>query len=211
MLALRRHMRGCLQCRAALREARSVPARVAALAPVGAVLIPVPGRLHVTWSWLHERFASLALRGQEVAEMAAAHKAVAVAASAAALAAGGAAAVNEIADRGRAPEPARRAAVVKPAAAQAAPALRTTLASTQPQPQATTRRRTKPRRERRDRRRTLKPAATPAPSEQQAPMPAAPGPEFEAAPAPAPAPAPPPEPTNPQPAPSGSADGEFAP
>ena len=33
--ALRPHLRTCLSCRAALRDAREVPARVAALAPVG--------------------------------------------------------------------------------------------------------------------------------------------------------------------------------
>src|SRR5205085_12247611 len=35
MAALRPHLRTCLSCRAALRDAREVPARVAALAPIG--------------------------------------------------------------------------------------------------------------------------------------------------------------------------------
>src|SRR4051812_20633523 len=35
MAALRPHLRSCLSCRAALRDAREVPARVAALAPLG--------------------------------------------------------------------------------------------------------------------------------------------------------------------------------
>src|SRR5215208_6347384 len=43
MLVLKRHLRGCLACRAALRDARSVPARVAALAPAGVVLAPDAG------------------------------------------------------------------------------------------------------------------------------------------------------------------------
>src|SRR3954466_15978141 len=35
MALLRPHLRSCLSCRAALRDAREVPARVAALAPIG--------------------------------------------------------------------------------------------------------------------------------------------------------------------------------
>src|SRR4051794_16485387 len=99
LLVLKRHLRGCLSCRAALRDARTAPARVAALAPVGIVAgAPAgdPGHMHVAWNWLHERAASLALRGQELFEVATAHKAVAVAASAAALAGGGAATVQTI-------------------------------------------------------------------------------------------------------------------
>jgi RNA polymerase sigma factor (sigma-70 family) len=100
MLALRRHMRTCLTCRAALREARSVPARVAALAPAALVLAPrgadaaTAGPIHGAWRWLHERLAALALRGHDVVELASAHKAAAVAASAAALAGGGAATIE---------------------------------------------------------------------------------------------------------------------
>src|SRR4051794_31163769 len=95
MLVVRRHLRSCLACRASLREARAVPARVAALAPAGIVLVPhaaatggAAGPLHGAWSWLHERLTALALRGHEALELAAAHKTVAVAASAAALAGG---------------------------------------------------------------------------------------------------------------------------
>jgi RNA polymerase sigma factor (sigma-70 family) len=102
MLALRRHMRGCLACRAALRDARAVPARVAALAPAGIALGPMGGdavvadRIHAIWNWLHERVATLVIRGQEIGEMATAHKAAAVVASTAALAGGGAATVNTV-------------------------------------------------------------------------------------------------------------------
>jgi RNA polymerase sigma factor (sigma-70 family) len=97
MLLLRRHMRGCLACRASLREARHVPARVAALAPAGVVLAPQdPGHVHAAWTWLHDRITALAIRGQEMVELAATHKTVAVAASAAALAGGGAATVKTV-------------------------------------------------------------------------------------------------------------------
>src|SRR3954452_25093040 len=78
MLAVRRHLRSCLACRAALREARSVPARVAALAPAGLLLVPhgggAGGPLHGAWSCLHERLAALVLRGHEALDLAAAHK-----------------------------------------------------------------------------------------------------------------------------------------
>jgi RNA polymerase sigma factor (sigma-70 family) len=116
MLALRRHMRNCLACRAALRDARSVPARVAALAPAGLVFVPhapvTPDRVHALWNWLHERVASAAVRGQDLMEMAATHKTVAMAASAAALAGGGAATVHSVAGH-HAPPP-KQAAVVAP-------------------------------------------------------------------------------------------------
>jgi RNA polymerase sigma factor (sigma-70 family) len=121
MLAVRRHLRGCLACRAALREARSVPARVAALAPVGVVLVPhggtaeaavAGGPLHGAWNWLHERLSMLALRGHEALELAAAHKTVAVAASAAALAGGGAAAIHAVDAHAPAQARAHRAAAL---------------------------------------------------------------------------------------------------
>jgi RNA polymerase sigma factor (sigma-70 family) len=207
MLALRRHMRGCLACRAALRDARSVPARVAALAPLPAVVAPGPDRLHAAWHWLNERLAAFALRGQEVVEMAAAHKAVAVAASAAALAGGGAAAVHTVADR----EPQRRpAAAAKPVARPEtstpappppAPALRTATAGLAESAD------TKP--PRRDRSRTradTSPQPAPQPETPPAPTPEPqPAPVVEETP---PAPAPPPEPSPP---PAGSPRGEFAP
>lgn len=125
MLDLRRHMRGCLACRAALREARHVPARVAALAPAGVVLAPhlgtevaaAPDRLHAAWQWLHGQATSLALRGQEAFETVAAHKAVAVAASAAVLAGGGAATIQAVPDHAPARTAALKRAPVAPATA----------------------------------------------------------------------------------------------
>jgi RNA polymerase sigma factor (sigma-70 family) len=92
--AVRRHLRGCLACRAALRESREAPARVAALAPAGLLVAPeahAPAAhgLQAVWAWLHARATELAVRGQELFEAASAHKAAAIAASAAAIACGG--------------------------------------------------------------------------------------------------------------------------
>lgn len=134
MLALRRHMRTCLTCRAALREARSVPARVAALAPAGIVLVPAGGDaaaggpLHGAWSWVHERLTAVVVRSQEAIELAVAHKSVAVAASAAALAGGGAATIGAVAGHGAQPtahsaQAPTRHATATPAHAGAAAAL----------------------------------------------------------------------------------------
>ena len=94
MAALRPHLRTCLSCRAALRDAREVPARVAALAPVGLVAaghVPAPRGV---FEWLNERVTWLALRGQDLVETASSHKLAAAAASAAALGGGGIATVE---------------------------------------------------------------------------------------------------------------------
>src|SRR4051812_44686011 len=87
MAALRPHLRTCLSCRAALRDAREVPARVAALAPIGLFAAGVPahgGRfwapLRHAWDGLSDRLTSLAVRGQDLVETASAHKLVAAAA-----------------------------------------------------------------------------------------------------------------------------------
>jgi RNA polymerase sigma factor (sigma-70 family) len=93
MAALRPHLRTCLSCRATLRDAREVPARVAALAPLG-FLAGGRGSLRGLTDWLHERVLSLVLRGQEMIEAASSHKLVATAASAAALGGGGIATVE---------------------------------------------------------------------------------------------------------------------
>src|SRR3954451_13539488 len=94
MAALRPHLRTCLSCRAALRDAREVPARVAALAPVGLVAaghFPAPRGF---FDWLNPRVTWLALRGQDLIETASSHKLAAAAASAAALGGGGIATVE---------------------------------------------------------------------------------------------------------------------
>ena len=105
MAMLRPHLRSCLSCRAALRDAREVPARVAALAPIGLLAGSGmhPGGGAGGWlgaafrsagDWLNERMAALALRSQELLETASSHKLAAAAASAAALGGGGIATVQ---------------------------------------------------------------------------------------------------------------------
>jgi RNA polymerase sigma factor (sigma-70 family) len=94
MAALRPHLRTCLSCRAALRDAREAPARVAALAPVGVLAGGhAPGARSV-FDWLNERVTWFALRGQDLIETASSHKLAAAAASAAALGGGGIATVE---------------------------------------------------------------------------------------------------------------------
>ncbi|HEX8744220.1 MAG TPA: hypothetical protein VF712_13905 [Thermoleophilaceae bacterium] len=122
MTLLRPHLRTCLICRARLRDYRAVPARVAALAPpvaAGSLL----GSAHAAligacaWlreslggasGWISERGGVLAARWHEAAEIAVAHKGVAVVASAAVLGGGGVATLATVG----APEPARRTATV---------------------------------------------------------------------------------------------------
>src|SRR4051794_7708890 len=98
---LRPHLRSCLSCRAALRDAREVPARVAALAPLGLLAggggsgrLLDGGWLRSAGDWLGERVASLTLRGHELLEAASSHRLAAAAASAAALGGGGIATVE---------------------------------------------------------------------------------------------------------------------
>jgi RNA polymerase sigma factor (sigma-70 family) len=85
--ALRPHMRTCLRCRARLREFRSLPARVAALAP------PLAGGLRSLVESLvgatQQKAAVLGERLHATAELATGQKLAAVAASAAAVAGGG--------------------------------------------------------------------------------------------------------------------------
>jgi RNA polymerase sigma factor (sigma-70 family) len=107
MAALRPHLRTCLSCRAALRDAREVPARVASLAPVGLLAPAAHGALAAGWAtlraaadWLSERLTALVLRGQEAIEAASTHKLAAAAASAAALGGGGIATVHATGSHG---------------------------------------------------------------------------------------------------------------
>src|SRR3954453_2928783 len=70
MAVLRPHLRTCLTCRAALRDAREMPARVAAVAPVGFVL----ALLRSCWNRTQDRLVSIVVRGQDVLEAASTHK-----------------------------------------------------------------------------------------------------------------------------------------
>jgi hypothetical protein len=102
MAGLRPHMRSCLSCRAALREYRGAPSRVAALLPVLAaphLLGRLIYRVQLLVSRVHD---SLLHAG----ELAGGQKAAAVAAATAALAGGGAATVTSL-EHHRAALPAR--------------------------------------------------------------------------------------------------------
>jgi RNA polymerase sigma factor (sigma-70 family) len=95
MRRARPHLKGCLACKATLREYRLAPARLAGLVPPVVALAGAPagggatGFAVRTAQALHDRFAALT-------ETATAQKAAAVAASAALLAGGGAAGVEAI-------------------------------------------------------------------------------------------------------------------
>ena len=92
LAALRPHLRSCLACRAALREFRGAPARVAALLPVLAAPHLFARLLHRVHTFFLRAHDSL----QHAAEAASAQKAVAVAAATAALAGGGVATVQSL-------------------------------------------------------------------------------------------------------------------
>lgn len=212
---LRPHLKGCLACRARLREYRTVPSRVAALAPPALLAGgpgPVRGFLESVLGAAQDRAAALGERAHQAAEVISAQKAAAVAASAAALAGGGAVGADRLSQRpggGEGP-----AAEVRKAAAQQArdtpPASPTPdppiLAPPVEQPATPT---PTPAPDQ-----TPAPAADPAPSAPPAPPPQ-PVNEFGPEPAPSaaasqPAPAPAPIPA-PAPSPSGGGGGEFAP
>jgi RNA polymerase sigma factor (sigma-70 family) len=210
MAVLRPHLRSCLSCRAALRDAREVPARVAALAPIGLLAGAHGGggggALRSAFEWLNERLATLALRGQEVLETASAHKLAAAAASAAALGGGGIATVEVSAQHhgGGRHRPAHTA-VAHRAPAPVAPRWRPAAATVAPQaarrvnPHAPAPRHPAGRRER-------YPAAAPSPPKPTvapaSPSPAATGPAG---------PAPPPKRGSQTPRPTGPQTGEFGP
>jgi hypothetical protein len=104
---LRPHMRTCLSCRAALREFRAAPERVAgALAPValGHPEEPVRGLIESMLSAAQHKTAAMGDRLHAAAELATGQKVAAVAASAAALAGGGTA-VDELSNHQGPPLP----------------------------------------------------------------------------------------------------------
>jgi uncharacterized membrane protein YgcG len=93
---LRPHMRTCLSCRAALREFRATPERVASVVPPAALAVSDGGPLRNLFESLlgaaQHKTAVLGERVQAAAELATGQKLAVVAASAAALAGGGTAA-----------------------------------------------------------------------------------------------------------------------
>ncbi len=209
LAALRPHMKSCLSCRAALREFRAAPARVAALVPPAALaaadLSSGGGSLRslvesVVGAAQHKA-AALGERAHAAAELATGQKLAAVAASAAALAGGGTA-VEQLADQTTqrppvAAEPQRQEPVKDEVAVETAPPAETTPPAAEAPAQP-----------------------APAPEPEQAPQPAPepePATEFDPAAAAA-APPPQPEPVAPAapppgagPAPGGAAAGEFGP
>jgi hypothetical protein len=211
MAVLRPHLRSCLSCRAALRDARDVPARVAALAPIGLLAGAHgggagAGPLRSAFEWLNERLAALALRGQEVLETASAHKLAAAAASAAALGGGGIATVEVSGSQhhGGARHGPAHTAVAHRTAAPVAPRWRPAAATVAPQ---AARRVHEPARHRSGARRKPRPARD-LPRAQQPPVaPASPSP---AAIQPA-GPAPPPKRGSQTPRPTEPQTGEFGP
>ena len=98
---LRPHMRTCLSCRAALREFRAAPDRVAGLLPPAALLAsdggPVRNLFESVLGAAQHKTAAMGDRLHAAAELATGQKVAAVAASAAALAGGGTA-VDEFAN-----------------------------------------------------------------------------------------------------------------
>src|SRR5688500_16550614 len=103
---LRPHMRTCLSCRAALREFRAAPERVAgAVAPVALANETPLHALDSVAAAVQHKIASLGDRVHAAAELATGQKIAAVAASAAALAGGGTA-LDELANHQGPPRPA---------------------------------------------------------------------------------------------------------
>ena len=109
LAAVRPHLRGCLACRATLRDYRTVPARVAALAPPAALATagvdagPLRGLLESLTGAAQHKTAALGERAHQAAELISGQKVAAVAASAAALAGGGAVTAGELRERAGAP------------------------------------------------------------------------------------------------------------
>jgi hypothetical protein len=212
LAVLRPHMRTCLSCRAALREFRAAPGRVASVVPAAAFAAsdhsgPVRsfveslmGAAHqkadTAVTYAHGKAAAATDRFHAVADLAAAQKVAVVAASAAALAGGGTA-IDEFANHDRA---ARAAQVTQeqppepPADASEDPSVPL------PTPPDTTSDAPPP----------PDPAPAPAPEPAPPPPPPSPANEFDPTGAPAPAEAAPPHIAG-----GGSADGstrgEFSP
>ncbi len=181
---LRPHMRTCLACRAALKEFRALPAKVAALVPpagvsgdgrvrgfVEAALANLQQKVDSALGAVQHKTAALGERAHAAVELAAGQKIAAVAASAAALAGGGTA-VDHFANHGVAPPEQQQ----RHQRADATPVKEETAIETSPAP--------------------VDPAPAPAPAEPDpaAQQPAAAPPQAQ--PEPIPPPAPPPDPAN---------------
>jgi hypothetical protein len=137
---LKAHLASCSGCRAALREYRSAPVRIAELLPP-AIVLPVLDRASL-WSRINdwvavtagERATAIGIKIQQSAEVVSAQKAAAVVASTAAIAGGGAAMQPaDRSDRGHAARAEQARNPSRPAAAAGAEPVRVALpASTKP-------------------------------------------------------------------------------
>jgi RNA polymerase sigma factor (sigma-70 family) len=215
LAVLRPHMKTCLACRAALKEFRAAPAKVAALVPVEAVV--GEGRLRSAFESVlgslqqkaesalgaaQHKTAAISDRAHAAAELATGQKLAAVAASAAALAGGGTA-VDQLAGHQGPPQP---QPPVEQQRADAKPVKKETTAEPAPDPVAD--------------QVPAQPVPDPPPTTTPTP---APDPQPQPAPAPAPPPPPPspaveftpaapaaPEPTAPAVAPAAGGSGSAA-
>jgi len=183
LAVLRPHMRTCLSCRAALREFRAMPERVASVVPPGALAAtddgtggPLRNLIESIVGAAQHKTAAMGERLHAAAELATGQKVAAVAASAAALAGGGTA-IDELANHRHPTRAAQSEEPAKPPADEA-PA--------EPAP----------------------PALPPAPVPEEQPV-AVPAPTPAPAPEPEPAP-PPPDPAN-EFDPTGAAESSSAP
>ncbi len=124
--ALRPHLRSCLVCRARLREFRSAPRRVAALAAPVATAGSLRGALESLVGAAQHKAAAIGERAHAAAELATGQKVAAVAASAAALGGGGATATriaeHQTAHAGNRAAEVRRQADARPAQTAPPPA-----------------------------------------------------------------------------------------
>jgi hypothetical protein len=204
LAALRPHMRTCLSCRAALREFRAVPDRVASVVPPAALVAadggsPLRSLLESLVGAAQHKTAAMGERLHAAAELATGQKVAAVAASAAALAGGGTA-VDQLANHHGPPPPPASGQVEAAPVADEAPVGTTPPPAAEPPPANTA---------------PQQPAATAEP-DPPPPPPPPPDPANEFAPSASATAAPEPAPVATQPAADGSGgggvgDGEFAP
>jgi RNA polymerase sigma factor (sigma-70 family) len=197
---LRPHMRTCLSCRAALREFRALPERVASVVPPAALATtgdgtggPLRNLIESLVGAAQHKTAAVGERLHTAAELATGQKVAAVAASAAALAGGGTA-IDELSNH-RPPARAAQSEELAKEPAHDAPAEPAppvlpppATAGEQPAPPAG-------------------PTPAPAPAPEPAPPPPDPATEFDPTGAAQPSPAPPPAPPPPQEAGFGPAGG----
>ena len=201
---LRPHMQTCLSCRAALREFRAVPDRVASVVPAAALAAgdgggPLRSVLESLVGVAQHKTAVMGERLHAAAELATGQKVAALAASAAALAGGGTA-VDQLANHQGPPPPPASGQVEAAPVADEAPVEATPPPAAEPPPADTA---------------PQQPAATAEP-DPPPPPPPPPDPAIEFAPSASATATPEPAPVATQPAADGSGgggvgDGEFAP